>query len=157
RDVASRWDGAVEGHCRREVHTEANCQSIRDISPIAETGDAYLAGAEGMRLEPERRRNEILGQLPAVDRSEQLAAPVVVTGKAAHRCECVRRKRHEVGESQAARYVLDVRIESSIFMNYQDARQLRWRCASRVGAHGPHQISFDDSISFFRREGFVCG
>ena len=157
RDVLCGWNGAVERHCRRQIRSQPDGQRIGDVAPKTETGDSDLTRAERMRFQPERGGHEIFGHLVAVDGSEQHAAFVVVTGKAAHGGEPVRRKRHEVRQSEAARDVLDMRIQAAIFVDDDNPGQLRRRRVSCVGTHRPHEISLDDAVSLRRRDGFVSG
>src|SRR5215471_6882691 len=156
-DILCRWDGAVERNCRCEIRSQPDCESIGDVATITEAGDSDLAGAEGMRFQPQSGSHEILGHLLAVACAEQLAALVVVTWKAAHAGESVRRKGHEVSKRQTACYVLDMRIQASIFVDHENAGQLRWRCVSSIGTHRAHEISSYLTVSLRRRNGFVGG
>ncbi len=74
--------------------------------PVAADATAAVRAS----LEPAGGGDEILGHLGPVERSEQLAALVVIAGVAADRGQGVGREGHEVLQGEAARHVLGVRV-----------------------------------------------
>ena len=136
---------------------EPNGQVIGDAAAEAESGGADLAGAVGARLQPVRRGNEILEHLLAIDLHEKQAAVVVVAGKAAEGGESVGREGHEVGHGEAARDVFDVGVQAAVFVDDDDAGQLRGLGVSRVRTDRADEISFDAAIAFWRGNGLVAG
>ena len=81
-----------------------------------------LPCAIGTRLQPQRGGHEVFSHLFAIDLAEELAAVIVVAGEAAYGGEAVGREGHEVGEGEAARDVLNVRVQAAVFVDYDDAR-----------------------------------
>ena len=111
----------------------------------------------GRDFQPERRRHEVFGLLGRSTLANSCAALVVVAGIAADRREPVGRERHEVGEREAPRDVLDVRIEPAVLVHDEDAGQLGRRCVARVGAERTDEIALDAAVALRRRHGDVAG
>ncbi len=101
---------------------------------VAEADGAKLAGGVGTGAEVVGRGDEVLARLGLVQRREQLARLVLGARIPAKREQRVGRKGHVVVERDAARDVLDVRVQPAVLVHDQHRRQL----ARRLGR--PHEI-----------------
>ena len=114
----------VKRNRRREIGAHSHCQVVGDAAAEAEAGDANLAVTIRTILQPDRRCKKVFLHLGAVDRAEQAAALLVVTRIAAHRSQSIGSKRIEALKSQPPPDVFDVRIQSAVLVNDENARQL---------------------------------
>ena len=105
---------------------------------VAEAHDADLARALGPALQDGGGGDEVLAGLGLVELGERLARLVLVAGIAAERRQRIGRERHEVVQREAARDVLDVRIQAAVLVHHQHARQLaRGRLRPRQVGRAP--------------------
>ena len=103
----------------------------------------------GRAFQPLGGRDEVLRHLWTVDVSECRGALLIVARIAADRGQPVGRKGDEVGDGEAARDVLDVRIEAAVLVNDEHRRQLA------AGVRRPNQIALDRAVAFRRLHRFV--
>ncbi len=148
-DFVGRRRRAVEGHGDREIVAKPDRERIGNPAAEAEPDDADLARAVGTGLQPARRRDEVLGHLGAVDLLKRLPTLLVIARIAADAGQSVRREGNEVFGSEAARDILDVRIQAAILVDHQDSRQLS------VRLRRPDQVPADAAIALRRRDGRV--
>ena len=121
---------AVERNRGGEIGAHPHRQLVDDAAAEAEADGAELAGAVRARFQPNRRGNEILGHLGAVDLAKSASALLVVAGIAADRGQPIGREGDEIGDRQAPRDVFDIGVEAAIFVDDQHHRQL---CRSIAG------------------------
>ena len=127
---------AIEGNRRGQIRAHPHRQRVGDAAAEAEADHADLAGAVGPRLQPARRRHEILGHLGASTLPNSCRAFLVVARIAADAGQPVGRERDEIRRAQAPRHILDIRIQAAILVHHQHAGQLsRWR--SRAAPDSP--------------------
>ena len=88
--------------------------------------------------------DEVLARLGLIELREHLAGLVFVAGIAAEREQRVRRERDEVVERQAARDVLDVRVQPAVLVDDEDRRQL----AGGLGR--PHEVAAHLAVALRR-------
>src|SRR5262249_24653669 len=87
--------------------------------------------------------------LLSIHRAKGGGAFLIAARIAADRSQSIRRKGDEIGEREATRDVLDIGIESAVFVNYEHDRQLSIFCRAS-------QIAFDRSVSGRRLHDFIA-
>src|ERR1700722_11745857 len=100
-----------------------------------------------MGLQPSCGGDEILVQLWLIDLVKQLTALEVIARITAGGGQCIRRKRDEVLQREAACNVLGMWIQPSIFMDDENSRQLRGHRSTCILAERPDEIAADVTIS----------
>src|SRR5438034_2172929 len=125
-DVRGSGLPAVEGYCRREIR-QPRREHIDDAAAVAEPDRADLSGAVRSILQKARRGHEILPYPGLTELREDLPRFVLVARVAAERRQRVGRERHEVVERETPGNVLDVRIQPTVLVHDENARQLAFR------------------------------
>jgi hypothetical protein len=143
--AAAGW--AVERHGRRQLG-QLGGQVVGDAAAVAEADHADLAGAAAVRPAHAKRGDEVGARLRLVQLGEQRARLVLVAGIAAQREQRVRRVGDEALQRQAARDVLDVRVQAAVLVHDQDRRQLA------LGVRRHRQVAAHRAVALRRRQAF---
>src|ERR1041385_8793987 len=125
--------------CDGGIHIGAHShgQPVRHAAAEAEADDADLAGALRAALEVARGGDEILGHLCLVEGAEELDGFLFAAGITALGGQRIRGNGVEIGDSEAARDIFDVRIPAAIFVHHDDAGKLaRFRRPRAVAIDG---------------------
>ena len=136
RDLVDGRRAAVKGHPGQQLG-HARGQHVDDAAAKAEAhrAQAAVAACDAARLG--RCSDKVLAGLAGVELAKQLARLVLVARVAAQREQRVRRHGDELLQRQAARNVLDVRVEAAVLVHHQHHRQRTGglRRAGDVGTH----------------------
>ena len=126
---------AIERHAGIEVGQRGR-QLVHDAAAPAEADRAQLAVGVGARSQPAAAATKSSRVLRLVQLGEGVARLVFVARIAAQRRQRVGREGHEAVEREAARDVLDVRIEAAVLVDHQHRRQpgVRRRLAAAPGS-----------------------
>jgi len=147
RYVRRHRRAAVKRSGCRQIRTQKSRKLIGGAATEAEPGDRDFSVRERMSFQPLRARDEVLGQLGAIDLAKELAAFVIVVWIAADRRQGVWRERHEVLQSEPPCDVLGMRIESPVLVNDEHGGQFRRCLGARVLAEWPDEITPDVTIA----------
>ena len=101
-----------------------NRQRVGHASAEAESHDADGTIAISMLLEEASRRDEVFGNLVAIELALHGPAFVVIAGIASQRSEGIGAEGDESGDSSPSHDILNVGIQTTVLMNDENARQL---------------------------------
>ena len=137
---------AVERYRGVEVGAHPHRQLVDNPAAKAEADRAQFAGRVRARLQPFRRREEILAHLAAVELAEQRRSLLFVARIPTDRTQLVRREGDEIRDRQPPRDILDEGVEAAILVDDDDRRLFRV-----VGR--PREVALDRAISLRRLQG----
>ena len=121
-------------------------QRVRHATTVAKTHDAGFARGFRPILQNARSGYKIFPRFGLIQLGEQLTRLVFITRVPTQRCQGIRRKRYKIVQCQTSGNIFDVRVEPTVFMDDQYARQF----ACGIGWLG--QVALDGAIAIGRRE-----
>ena len=142
-DLVGRRRHAVKGHGRDHLG-QARGEVVGHAAAEAKAHHADAAsGAAGLgpRPQPGDRGNEIFGGLALVELPEQAARLVLIAGIATEREKGIWREGEKAIEREAARDVLNVRVQAAVLVHHQHRRQ------SACGPGGARQVAAATAVT----------